>query len=567
MTDDLPPGFKIVTPSAPADGPDGLPAGFKIAQPAAAANPTAQQPSDESWGEYVGGIARSVAKGATFNWADEIEAVARTSFGGDREMALAKIRDEVEKFQQRHPYVALGSEIAGGVAVPGVAGLKATQAITRGAGKVLTPVGRAGGVAARVGVGAGVGATEGAIGAVGEVEDKSKWAEVAPDGAKLGGVIGAALPLAGAIASPVARGILAAIPDSAPVLGRAARSAKERFALEATEEALKKDAQLSGRTYGQHVGDIRQELVTDRLGAQGTGTASILSNAGKEIDGKTLRVGENVEALARSAGERSGDAQAFIRKAERDALDARPGSAEYDALYARGTAPPAENAFIQQLSASNIAVRQAEAQARRLLNIRGDAVPPIGKYDARLLDYMDRQLRDASEKAKSDRGNTKAEALGVARDKLKNVTDSAFPDTAASPSLGTIQKKYAVGTDQGRSTAKASSDASTMEAAQDRAANDLVQAGVSGVSGRNYLALHGVSRAIKRLAKGDFSRGEALARILTQKTGRAGTDQAAEMKRILDKLENMSETRRSKYIDAMIYASSQQAGKSAGSNE
>jgi len=82
--------------------------------------------------ETYGNLARGLGTGATLNWSDEGEALARSRMPGGRsyEDELKDIRSSYGEWAQRNPYTSLGSELAGGMlplaalyaAVPATAG-------------------------------------------------------------------------------------------------------------------------------------------------------------------------------------------------------------------------------------------------------------------------------------------------------------------------------------------------------------------------------------------------------------------------------------------------------------
>lgn len=86
--------------------------------------------------------ARLVAQGATFGFADEIEAGAKTGFGllGDYEQERDSIRSENQEFRDNAPLEALGYEIGGGVATAFIPGAGTTNVARLGSGvtKVLS---------------------------------------------------------------------------------------------------------------------------------------------------------------------------------------------------------------------------------------------------------------------------------------------------------------------------------------------------------------------------------------------------------------------------------------------
>jgi hypothetical protein len=136
----LPPGFELERPvQTPA--PAALPPGFELEQP--------EQPGMLSRaGTYVDNLVRQVAKGATFNFSDEIAAGAGAATGsggtmGDRYTAnLATERGRDKAFEAENPYTAMAAQIAGGIAnpvtrFPLTGGLLRRSLMAGGAGGVL----------------------------------------------------------------------------------------------------------------------------------------------------------------------------------------------------------------------------------------------------------------------------------------------------------------------------------------------------------------------------------------------------------------------------------------------
>lgn len=139
----------------------------------------------------LGDYLRAVGQGVTLGFADELEALARSSLGGGRyEQEVAKARAGLERARETNPYLAYGGEIAGSLATlpfGGAAGLAARG--VKGAsmaGKALaSPVGR--------------GLLEGAIYGAGAAEG-DPMARL--DEAAVGGLIGGAFGGIGQIAGP-----------------------------------------------------------------------------------------------------------------------------------------------------------------------------------------------------------------------------------------------------------------------------------------------------------------------------------------------------------------------------
>lgn len=130
----LPPGFTMMEPpAAPALPP--IPEGFQLVDGAL------------PQGTLGGNLLRTtLGQGLAFGAGDEIEAAARSAFGGrSYDEELADVRGMLERFRKEEPILATGSEIAGGFAFP-VGGLAGGGAKVAG---LLAKGGMAGRAAAR----------------------------------------------------------------------------------------------------------------------------------------------------------------------------------------------------------------------------------------------------------------------------------------------------------------------------------------------------------------------------------------------------------------------------------
>ena len=73
----------------------------------------------DQFGEFLAGMSRSFGQGLTFGGADELEAYLRSKVNDTKyEDEVAKVRSDLKKFKTAHEGAALGSEIAGSLAVP-----------------------------------------------------------------------------------------------------------------------------------------------------------------------------------------------------------------------------------------------------------------------------------------------------------------------------------------------------------------------------------------------------------------------------------------------------------------
>lgn len=178
--------------------------------------------ADPNTASVPAGVARSVGQGALFGFADEAEAAVRalwdTAPGEDYSDAYLRLRNDVrgqlDQFRAERPVLALGSELAGGFAVPGIGvGKGVAGAVTTG-GRILR--GAAGGAAAGGLFGAGI------------AEEASDIPREVVRGAAFGAAAGGAIPAAVAGGRAVVR------------TGRAAL-APERAASQRIGQAIARD--------------------------------------------------------------------------------------------------------------------------------------------------------------------------------------------------------------------------------------------------------------------------------------------------------------------------------------
>jgi hypothetical protein len=171
------------------------------AQEWAAANPA--KPATNSDGDVsVGSVARSLFRGIPFigTYRDEMAAKLRSSTtGGTYDEELAKERAKDKAFNDQHPYLDTGLNVAGGV---GVTALTAPAALGAGAagaaGRTLLGLG-AKSLPGAIGRGAVAGTLQGAAAGSGEAEptEGAEFADRAMGGLKgaaIGGALGAAIP-------------------------------------------------------------------------------------------------------------------------------------------------------------------------------------------------------------------------------------------------------------------------------------------------------------------------------------------------------------------------------------
>lgn len=342
------------------------------------------------FGTALKNVGRSVAQGATFGFADEIEAGVRTGFGqlGDYQGTVADVRNQNDQFREEHPVMAFGSEVAGSILMPGgaakVAGKFAPSAVRGLAG-----------LGARTGAKTAAAVAEGALSGLGASEDGGGFGE-----AVMGGLVGGG-------ASSALRG-LTALPS---MVGHAARAARDPNAaaastlrrvltdgtpvpanntllsgtgapstiLDAAGTAAKRVVR-GAKTRGGAIGD---EL-GDALGARREGAAErVVQQVKKGLGGDEVDVTAAKEELV-----------AKLRKANDvgyDAVRARGATIEGPELAAVLGAEPVQKAW-GRVAKINSTLRAAGEEATELPSL--DDVIKGGKLDIGTADELKRGLDD-----------------------------------------------------------------------------------------------------------------------------------------------------------------------------
>lgn len=171
-------------------------AAYEAQQKAAAPAPAPTVAAPQAPAEVPTQRLRSIAQGASFGLADELEARARSFLPSETyEQAIKDVRGKLSAYREDRPLEALGYEVAGGL-VTGLAGGGRALAATAGrtgakaAAQELAKAVARGATTSAI----GQGAVSGAAGAEGGIENRLK-------GAAMGGAFGAALPFLGAQAT------------------------------------------------------------------------------------------------------------------------------------------------------------------------------------------------------------------------------------------------------------------------------------------------------------------------------------------------------------------------------
>lgn len=158
-----------------------------------AAAPGKRYVVEDQYSPAYGLFQSAVGQGLGLGFGDEVAAVIRSSLGPmTYEEALADERRHLDKFRARNRLLSSASEIAGGLATPGLGLL----------GGVLRPAATAAG---RIGQSAGVGAATGAVQGFGTGEGAAERTQQAAVGGVLGSAIGTAVGGAGEAVRQVSR--------------------------------------------------------------------------------------------------------------------------------------------------------------------------------------------------------------------------------------------------------------------------------------------------------------------------------------------------------------------------
>lgn len=177
----------------------------------------------ETWGEYGKGLLQKVGQGATLGYGDEIAAGAGAV--GNKAMRavgidvpeknysdiLNEVRGEEKQFTERHPYQALGAEVAGGLSSLAAGPVRAAVAAPTWIGRVFNS--------------AKVGAKYGAISGFGNSEGGVENRLLGTGKGFIGG--GIAGPLLSDVALPVVSRAASVVPQTVRFAEKAMQSARD----------------------------------------------------------------------------------------------------------------------------------------------------------------------------------------------------------------------------------------------------------------------------------------------------------------------------------------------------
>jgi len=325
-------------------------------------------------------LARGVGTGATLNWLDEGEALARSKMEGGRsyEEELRDIRNQYGAWAQRNPYTSFGSEFVGGI-VP-MAALYATVPATGGATlpAAVAATARTAGTLKRlrdafrakeIGAGAAVGATEGAISGAGGANESDNVGSQALTFGALGGVLGGVLSPVTRLAGPPAADAWNWLKSKADIPAPTRDVAVERMAQAAA------DARLSPTQIGQEVAEGRSAniaTVDPRFGALAEEAVGSSTAAQREAEALLRPRIDDANAIERLSAETRTQLRAGNYATELAALkDSRSQAADLSYRRAYNTGDIADTKLQEQLD--NPIVLEAWDRARQIARSNADA--------------------------------------------------------------------------------------------------------------------------------------------------------------------------------------------------
>lgn len=401
-------------------------------------NPTFTPPAtdkviDSPKPSMAGGIARSLAQGASFGFADEAEAAIRAlvdnddgeDFSSSYRRNRDQVRQELELFREANPGIALTSEVIGGFAVPGFG---AAKTVAKGAT-----------LAARVARGAAVGAGTGAVFGAGTAKEVEEVPFESTKGAAFGAGVGAALPLAGAAIS-TARSVASPSAGAARRIGQAVR--RDGMTPDQIAGALDEAKKLGRPAKVADVGGsaLRREL---EVAAQSPGEAG-------QIVEKALaaRNKQQLERLSRDLVKGTGVKSDTILNAIDSTMKTRSEAAK--PVYKRAMDFSAEinddivNAWNQ--TTKTPLGKQALGKARKILNVENfDDAPLMERIDA-----FKRGLDDIIGASKRKGENAIARKALEVKDRLVSIVDISNPDYRNARQIWENGSNYLEAIDNGR---------------------------------------------------------------------------------------------------------------------
>jgi hypothetical protein len=407
------------------------------------------------------GVARSAAQGASFGFADEGEAAVRALIsrqpGEDYETAYMRIRDDIRgqnaSFREQHPVASIGGEIAGAIALPGLATAKAAGTFISAGARALTRFGRAG----------LVGATEGAIYGAGSADEMADIPGEMASGAAVGGALGVAAPVAVAGARGLVNVVKGAVdPELAATIRTGQAIARDGMSGAEVARNLDMARRLGVPAIAADVAgeNVRRELgiAAQRLGPAAQNATAFLTARNKD---QINRLSRNLVAGTGVKGE---DVAEVI---ETTMLTRAQASTP---LYAKAMQFQAElNDDV--VAAYNRAIetplgKQALVKARRILNATDfDQQPLMARIDA-LKKGLDDVIQSAKQSGDKQIARAGTKLLRTdAKDGLLDVIDRVNPTYQQARSVWSDGQGYLDAIQSGRDIMKPSNTASQVKMA------------------------------------------------------------------------------------------------------
>ncbi len=250
-------------------------------------------------------VAATFAQGAAFNLLDELMDAMKFAGtpvgsstpvvpGADEGGAGEAIRESVRRYRAQDPVGAFATEVAGGVAVPGV-----------GVAKLAAKLG--GGILARIGATLGVGAVSGGLAGVGAGETARERAALGLGGAAVGGLLGGGLGVGAEVTKGV-KGLLGRATDRINPARAGQRAAEEeiRNAAKAVgltgEDFLRVFNEAQGRRPGLVVpADVTQsfgQTLRSNVNRSAGGFEDAIRNISGRVEDAGERIAQDIQQLS-----------------------------------------------------------------------------------------------------------------------------------------------------------------------------------------------------------------------------------------------------------------------------
>lgn len=376
---------------------------------------TDTKPKQREKSTKVASAISGAVQGATFGWADEIFGMAMDALskGDQYEQARDSYRQRDQQDRNDNPWTYGLSEVAGGMALPGGAGVSGAKALNAGV-KAVRPIGAL----------AAAGATSGGIAGAGFSEGETTG-EVAGDaalGAGLGAVLSPAIAKGSEslmrgvsnVAGGVRRKFLSSPQEQASM--RVARSLQDEglYSADAIREklnALGPDGRLAD------IGPVLQQEAVRAAKNTGPGRKLAVDFVEKRQSGQESRL----QKIARETVDpKWTDYRGYVRQI--DTARKEQAKEAYEAAYLQYVAP---TDTLTDLSHTNDYFRTAMEKAVKGVKNKVDVsmsaeeMVSDGKVSTRLMDQVMRELKDMKESAYRAGNSELSKDIKAVRDLVK----------------------------------------------------------------------------------------------------------------------------------------------------